>query len=135
MSQPHPELLILAVTLIAIGLAPLASRLVGRVGSQISNEVDGGRTGETLNTYLDRTYDFMGGGHRNDEVRQMVEARAFLRGEPVPDMPVPTSEDEGLEDEVRQLVIASNERRERAGKEPLDVEAETARRLERYLGA
>jgi hypothetical protein len=30
---------------------------------------------------------------------------------------------------VRQLVIARNERRLRQGKEPLDVEAEVARRL------
>src|SRR5918996_728221 len=33
-------------------------------------------------------------------------------------------EDRALRDEVRQLVIARNERRQRQGKEPLDVERE-----------
>ena len=37
--------------------------------------------------------------------------------------------DAGLRDEVRQLVIARNDRRQRAGKEPLDVEAEVERQL------
>ena len=41
--------------------------------------------------------------------------------------------DEGLRDEVRQLVVAKNERRQRQGKEPLDVEAEVERQL-RELG-
>jgi len=37
--------------------------------------------------------------------------------------------DEELRAEVRQLVIARNERRRRAGLEPLDVAAETERQL------
>ena len=37
--------------------------------------------------------------------------------------------DPALEAEVRELVIARNERRARKGKEPLDVEAEVARQL------
>ena len=37
--------------------------------------------------------------------------------------------------EVRELVIARNARRERQGKEPLDVEAEVARQLQRARGA
>ena len=37
--------------------------------------------------------------------------------------------DYALRDEVRQLVIARNERRSRAGKPPLDVEAEVERQL------
>jgi len=37
--------------------------------------------------------------------------------------------DAGLRDEVRQLVIARNERRIRRGEEPLDVEAEVERQL------
>jgi hypothetical protein len=40
----------------------------------------------------------------------------------------------GLTEEVRQLVIARNERRVRQGLEPLDVNAEVARTLEE-LGA
>ena len=35
----------------------------------------------------------------------------------------------GLEEEVRQLVVARNERRERQGLEPLDIDAEIARTL------
>ena len=41
--------------------------------------------------------------------------------------------DEGLREEVRQLVEARNERRARQGKEPLDVDAEVERQL-RELG-
>jgi hypothetical protein len=35
----------------------------------------------------------------------------------------------GLRDEVRDMVVASNHRRVRAGKEPLDVETEVQRRI------
>ena len=48
--------------------------------------------------------------------------------------PRPQPGDPGLRDEVRQLVIARNERRLRQGKDPLDVEAEVNRQL-RDLGA
>ena len=41
----------------------------------------------------------------------------------------PSISDPALRDEVRQLVIARNERRVRQGKEPLDVEAEIERQL------
>jgi hypothetical protein len=37
--------------------------------------------------------------------------------------------DESLREEVRQLVVADNARRERRGEEPLDVDAEVERRL------
>jgi hypothetical protein len=37
--------------------------------------------------------------------------------------------DAGLRAEVRQLVVARNERRARQGKPPLDVEAEVERQL------
>jgi hypothetical protein len=47
--------------------------------------------------------------------------------------PAPSPADAGLRDEVRQLVIARNERRVRQGKEPLDVEPEVDRQL-RDLG-
>ncbi len=93
---------------------------------------------------------------RGDEVRQLVEARAWRRqnrGEdpgdveaeierllaldptdaPDPAIPaeVPGGEDElfGLREEIRQVVVANNERRERRGEEPLEVEAEIERRL------
>jgi hypothetical protein len=35
-------------------------------------------------------------------------------------------------EEVRQLVVARNERRRRQGEEPLDVEAEVARTLREF---
>jgi hypothetical protein len=81
---------------------------------------------------------------REDEIRQMLEAKAYrqsARGETPVDVDselerlvneepaAPTGEDPQLRAEVRQLVIARNERRARQGKEPLDVEAEVERRL------
>jgi hypothetical protein len=45
----------------------------------------------------------------------------------------PAASEPGLRDEVRQLVQARNERRQRQGKAPLDVEAEVDREL-RDLG-
>jgi hypothetical protein len=45
----------------------------------------------------------------------------------------PAASDPALREEVRQLVIARNERRLRQGKEPLEVEAEVERQL-RDLG-
>jgi hypothetical protein len=42
--------------------------------------------------------------------------------------------DEALREEVRQLVIARNERRARRGEPPLDVEAEVDRQLEELGG-
>ncbi len=41
---------------------------------------------------------------------------------------------ESLEDEVRALVIARNERRERRGEPPLDVASEVARELRELRG-
>ena len=43
--------------------------------------------------------------------------------------PAATPRDAALRDEVRQLVLARNERRARQGKPPLDVEAEVERQL------
>ena len=62
------------------------------------------------------------------------------RGEPALDIdaevakltaaqPVSTEHDPGIAEEVLQLVVARNERRERQGLEPLDIEAEVARTL------
>jgi hypothetical protein len=42
----------------------------------------------------------------------------------------PRAHEPALRDEVRQLVVARNERRVRQGLEPLDVEAEVTRTLE-----
>lgn len=130
MSEPNPEWLILAIVLIALGLAPLASRLVGQIGEKVSGEVGGGPDDERSESAA-----------RADEIAQMQEARAYLRSrraaadgeiETVPDAPEPPDDD--LREEVRQVVVANNERRERRGEDPLDVEAETDRRLAALQG-
>jgi hypothetical protein len=90
-----------------------------------------------------------GRAEREQEVRQMLTARSerlVRRGEAALDVdaevarllggadPGSSAErsgghDAGLVEEVRQLVVARNERRERQGMEPLDVEVEVARTL------
>src|SRR5688572_32235464 len=77
---------------------------------------------------------------RDDEIRQMLEARNARRaaqGRPTVDVeqelaqltqPAAASDPEILE-EVRALVEARNARRIARGKEPLDVEAEIERQL------
>ena len=47
-------------------------------------------------------------------------------------VPGPSAEESGLRAEVRQLVVANNERRERRGEEPLDVETEVERRMKEW---
>jgi hypothetical protein len=44
--------------------------------------------------------------------------------------PAAAGKDPGLTEEVRQLVVARNERRVRQGKEPLDVDSEVQRTLQ-----
>jgi hypothetical protein len=83
-----------------------------------------------------------GAGEREEEIRQMLEARNARRlrqgREPI-DIDAELAAltrpavDPGLVAEVRQLVQARNARRVRQGKEPLDVEAEVARRLRELL--
>jgi hypothetical protein len=82
---------------------------------------------------------------REDEIRQMLEARNELRRrhgrEPVDveaelralDRPAAAA-DPALEAEIRALVVARNERRVRQGRAPLDVDAEVARRLRDLTG-
>jgi hypothetical protein len=85
-------------------------------------------------------------GAREDELRQMLEAKAYrqrARGESPLDVDeemarvlaeqrpaAPGGDDPALREEVRQLVVARNARRARQGKEPLDVDAEVARQLQ-----
>jgi hypothetical protein len=80
---------------------------------------------------------------REEEIRQMLEAKAYRqseRGESPLDVedeyqrltderPATLATDAALVDEIRQLAIARNERRERQGKEALDVDAEVERQL------
>jgi hypothetical protein len=77
-------------------------------------------------------------GQRDEEIRQMLEARnarRARRGEAPLDVDAELAAlrrprvDAALEAEVRALVEARNARRARRGREPLDVEAEVARRL------
>jgi hypothetical protein len=87
---------------------------------------------------------------REEEVRQMVEARSYravARGGAPLDVDAEVASllaagstgpgvgsDEALREEVRQLVVARNERRARQGKEPLDVEREIERQLRELEG-
>jgi hypothetical protein len=80
----------------------------------------------------------MAAGERDEEIRQMLQARNARRvrqGKEPLDVEAELAAlsrpaiDPGLAGEVRDLVIARNARRVRQGKEPLDVEAEVERRL------
>jgi hypothetical protein len=80
----------------------------------------------------------MAAGERDEEIRQMLEARNARRirqGKAPLDVEAELAAlsrpaiDLALAGEVRQLVVARNARRVRQGKEPLDVEAEVERRL------
>jgi hypothetical protein len=78
---------------------------------------------------------------RNDEIRQMLEARnvrRLRRGEEALDVEqqlealTRTTVDGDLLDEIRSLVEARNARRVRQGREPLDVQAEIGRQLRKF---
>jgi hypothetical protein len=79
-------------------------------------------------------------GERDEEIRQMLEARnARRRRRDEPELDIeaelgrltaPLVDDE-LRAEIRDLVIARNHRRARQGKPPLDVEAEVADEIAR----
>ena len=85
------------------------------------------------------------GAVREEEIRQMVEARSYrreARGEKALDVDAEVEKllapergggglgaDKGLREEVRTLVVARNERRERQGKKALDVDKEVERQL------
>lgn len=135
------------IAVVALLLAPVASRLIKNRGDAISGELDGGRTGASLSRHLDKQYESRneGTGMREAEIRQLLEAKAYgqrRRGEPELDVEVelerliaenaPVAETDveaGAEDEIREVVIANNARRERAGKPPLNVDKEVERRM------
>jgi hypothetical protein len=86
---------------------------------------------------------------REDELRQMLEAKAYRqrsRNEEPLDVDAELAKllteaphtslqaDPQLADEVRQLVVARNERRVRQGQEPLDVDSEVERQLRELEG-
>ena len=82
-------------------------------------------------------------GERDEEIRQMLEARNARRrrrGEAELDVDAELARlsapaiDDGLRAEIRDLVIARNHRRARRGEPPLDVEAEVAREIAQLHG-
>jgi hypothetical protein len=139
---------ILIVVLVAIPVAAIAFianagnafRSIGKGGLSVEFESDNPRG------MRDSTAEAEPAGAREDELRQMLEAKAYrqsARGETPLDVEeelakvlaeqkpaAPTSDDPVLREEVRQLVVARNQRRARQGKEPLDVEAEVERQLQ-----
>jgi hypothetical protein len=133
-------IVLVVVVVLSVIAAVWASLGVGEAYRQI------GRGGMSLNDGTDRPRreptGAVAAGERDDEIRQMLEARnarRIARGQEPVDIEAELAEltrpaaDPALVAEVRQLVIARNERRVRMGREPLDVEAEVARQL-RDLG-
>jgi hypothetical protein len=129
---------IFAVVIIAAVIAVATLFMRGKAYDQI------GRGGLSLRDqdYRPEPTGAMATQQRDDEIRQMLEARnerRARRGEAPLDVEqelarlTAPAADPQLEAEVRALVIARNERRARKGQPPLDVEAEVARQL-RELG-
>lgn len=134
------SVVLIALCVIVIPIAAIAFARSGRGYAEIGKgrfAVDFDRSAEA---------------ERDDEIRQLVEAKAYrqarrgeqpldveteverlLRGEGEPDIagqsPPPEPETAQIRDEIRQVVIARNESRMRRGEEPLDVEAEVNRML------
>ncbi len=88
MSEPNPELLILAIVLVALALTPLASQLVKRIGDLQEHRPPGETDAE-----------------RDDDIRQTLEAAAYVRGVPV----------EEIEAELREAGVLSPSRADRRG--------------------
>jgi hypothetical protein len=114
--------------------------VVGAIVALLTSRSDWARYGSdrlVLDSEMPRTP--AAGRQRDEEVRQMLEARNARRrrrGEPEVDVEAElarltalTEADDELRDEIRQLVIARNHRRARKGIAPLDVEVEIAREL------
>jgi hypothetical protein len=138
---------ILIVVAIAIPVAAIA--FIANAGNAFRSIGKGGLSVEFESDAPQGLTDSGGGESaqmREDELRQMLEAKAYrqeARGEEPLDVeaelerlraeeaagPADPSADPALREEVRQLVVARNERRARQGKEPLDVDAEVDRQL------
>jgi hypothetical protein len=139
---------ILIVVLVAIPVAAIAFianagdafKSIGKGGLSVEFESDNPRG------MRDSSAEGEGAGVREDELRQMLEAKAYrqtARGETPLDVEAELarllteqsessgspSDDPALRAEVRQLVVARNERRARQGKKPLDIDAEVERQL------
>ncbi len=137
----------LLIAVVALPIAALAFALVGPALRQLGK----GRFSVEFEQDLPQSAltdsPAASAAEREQEIRQMVEAKAFrqaARGEHPLDVeveigrlmseasPAGTAADAGLVDEVRQLVVARNQRRERRGEPPLDVESEVERQLREF---
>lgn len=139
------EELSLVLILLCVIVVPIAAVAFARSGKGYS-EIGKGRF----------SVDFDEGGQteHHEEIRQMVEAKAYrqarrgeqpidvetevtrlLEGEPDEAAAAPGAVDPEtllIRDEIRQVVVAKNESRLRRGEEPLDVEAEIDRMLAEF---
>ncbi len=148
MGEPFTDVIVGVVALfLLIGVIGMLARgdvydEIGSGGLSIGDGYTGtGMVSPILDSAAERA-------EREAEIRQMLQARnerLQRQGEPTVDIDAelarllepPAGEptltagkhDPGLVDEVRQLVVARNERRSRRGEEPLDVEAEVQRTL------
>jgi hypothetical protein len=137
---------ILIIVLVTIPIAAIA--FIANAGSAFRSIGKGGLSVEFESDQHQGMRDSGAGsepaGAREDELRQMLEAKAYRqgsRGEKPLDVErelqrllaekpaAPAGDDPALRSEVRQLVVARNQRRERQGKEPLDVEGDVDRQL------
>jgi hypothetical protein len=76
------ELLLMVLAIVPLLLIPLTTKMIGLVGDDLSAELDEGRTGSDLTRYLSRKNLATGGSEaaeREREIRQLIEARAFVR--------------------------------------------------------
>lgn len=135
-------MVLFAVVILAAIIAVASLGLRSRAYDQI------GRGGMSLRDGTDRGPEAMPSGaaaigERDDEIRQMLDARNARRarkGQVPLDVEdelrrltaTTVSADPALEAEVRSLVVARNERRVRRGRPPLDVDAEVARQLAEF---
>jgi hypothetical protein len=107
-----------SVVFVAVGVGVVGAVVAGLRGRGAYDRIGGG--GPDVGARPD--------GDAAAEIAELEDAlrrRRAARGVEV----APSPADPGLEDELRQLAQARNARRARAGLEPLDVEAEVARRI------
>lgn len=136
-----PAELSLVLILLCVIVVPIAAIAFARSGKAYS-EIGKGRFAVD--------FDESGEAESHEEIRQLVEAKAFRQrrrgeqpvdveaeierlskgqGDAPPREPTVDPEEALIRAEIRQVVVAKNESRERRGQEPLDVESEVDRML------